>query len=273
MLLVEAIKNRLRNNKNALIAVIGETGSGKSYTALRLAELVDDDFSIDKVCFRPSEFVKAVRNARKHDVIVFDEAGVGIPAREWWSVQNRLLDYVIQTFRFKNLCVIFTMPNLRFIDEHVRLLFHYVLETQYIDYDAERVVLKPFRVLSFPRATRMYLSYPRIGGVVVRRLEVLKPSERLIKEYEAKKERYLSELYDEITQTLEPKVETSKKRVEDEALEFFRQNPELLRRFKKKTDLQAFIQQKWRVGYSKAHLIASMIFNELNGGAYINVES
>ena len=268
---IDVIKNRLEQNKNALLAVVGETGSGKSYSALRLAELIDDDFNVSgKVCFRPIEFVKAVQRARKGAAIVFDEAGVGIPAREWWSIQNRLLDYVIQTFRFKNLCVIFTMPNLNFIDEHARLLFHYVLETQFIDYEAESVVLKPFKIMSYSRAKKTYLVYPRLKNVVIRRLLVSKPSERVIKEYEAKKERYLSELYTEITETLEPKAEKDARSVEDEIIAYFEENPELLKRFKRKTDLQVFIRQKWRIGIEKSRLIANML---LNNSMCVSVES
>ena len=262
MSFTEIIKQRLEQNKNALIAVVGETGSGKSYSALRLAELIDDDFNVSgKVCFRPIEFVKAVQRARKGAAIVFDEAGVGIPAREWWSIQNRLLDYVIQTFRFKNLCVIFTMPNLNFIDEHARLLFHYVLETQFIDYEAESVVLKPFKIMSYSRAKKTYLVYPRIKNVVIRRLLVSKPSERVIKEYEAKKERYLSELYDEITETLEPKTEKETRSIDEEIIAYFEENTELLKRFKKKTDLAIFLRKKFGIGFERAKGLASYLLS------------
>ena len=262
MSFTEIIKQRLEQNKNALIAVVGETGSGKSYSALRLAEVIDDDFNVaEKVCFRPNEFMRTVRRAKKYDAIIFDEAGVGIPAREWWSIQNRLLDYVIQTFRSKNLCVIFTTPYLNLIDEHPRRLFHYVLETLFIDYEAERVVLKPFRVIYSSRTKKIYLVYPRIKNVVKRRLIVSKPSERVIKEYEAKKEAYLSELYAEIAETLEPKIEKDARSVEDEIMRYFEENTELLKRFKTKTDLAVFIRQKFKVGFYKAGRLASYLLN------------
>jgi len=265
------IRARLENNKNALIAIIGETGSGKSYTALRLAELIDDDFNVaEKVCFRPVEFVKAVQKARKHSVIVFDEAGVGIPAREWWSIQNRLLDYVIQTFRFKNLCVIFTMPNLNFIDEHARLLFHYVLETQFIDYEAETVVLKPFKVTTYSRTRKTYFVYPRVKNVVLTRLVVSKPSERVVREYEVKKERYLNELYNEITETLESKVEKETRSIDEEIIAYFEENPHILKRFKKKTDLAVFLRQKFKIGIRRAESLAGYL---LRGGCVCREES
>ena len=259
----DVIRERLEQNKNALIAIIGETGSGKSYSALRLAELIDDDFNVaEKVCFRPVEFVKAVRNARKGAAIIFDEAGVGIPAREWWSIQNRLLDYVIQTFRFKNLCVIFTMPNLNFIDEHARLLFHYVLETQFIDYEAEQTVLKPFKIMPYSRTKKTYMVYPRLKNVVIRRLIVSKPSERIISDYEAKKEAYLNELYNEITETLEPKTEKEVRNIDEEIIAYFEENADLLKRFKKKTDLTVFIRQKFKVGIRRAESLAGYLLSQ-----------
>jgi len=110
-----------------MIAITGETGSGKSYSALTIAELIDPEFNIDKVVFEPKDFLKLLDTAKRGDVIVFDEAGVGIPAREWQTIQNKLFGYVLQVIRYKNIGIIFTVPHLNFIDSQARRLIHYAL--------------------------------------------------------------------------------------------------------------------------------------------------
>ncbi len=112
-------------NKNFIVIFVGETGSGKSYSALALAEMIDPNFDISKVVYTPEEFFEVLDRVGKGEVVIFDEAGVGVPAREWQTIQNRLMSYVLQVFRYKNIGVIFTTPSSDFIDKHVKLLCHY----------------------------------------------------------------------------------------------------------------------------------------------------
>ena len=114
-------------NKNVIQVFVGETGSGKSYTALRFAELLDPEFDInEQLVYTAKEFIKALDHVKKGQVVIFDEAGVGVPAREWQSIQNKVFSYVLQTFRYKNLIVFLTTPSMKFIDSQVRVLIHYV---------------------------------------------------------------------------------------------------------------------------------------------------
>lgn len=56
--IIERIKRRLnKHNKNRFCIITGEIGSGKSYSALSLAEKIDPELSIDKVVFTVEEFM------------------------------------------------------------------------------------------------------------------------------------------------------------------------------------------------------------------------
>jgi|GEM_PF-1668292 len=124
--LAGVIRNRIWvQNKNALISIFGEPGSGKSLSGISLASLIDDDFNLNKLVFTAEEFLYVLDEAKRGDCIIFDEAGVGLPAREWQSLQNKLLSYVLQTFRYQNICVIFTTPHVSYIDKQVRHLINY----------------------------------------------------------------------------------------------------------------------------------------------------
>lgn len=125
------IRDRLWiRHTNALIAIFGEPGSGKSLSAITLARLVDDRFTLDNVVYTPEDFLDRLDKASRGTVVIFDEAGVGIPAREWQSLQNKLLNYVLQTFRYQNICVIFTTPHISYIDRQARHLLNYTAVTK-----------------------------------------------------------------------------------------------------------------------------------------------
>jgi len=215
------IRDRLLNrNKNWLAIICGSTGSGKSWSALRLAELIDPRFSIQQVCFTPQEFMKLLNSGivKKGSCVVFDEAGVGMPSREWYSLSNRLLSYILQTFRHKNLAVIFTSPSFEFIDSQARKLFHHYFETIRIDRVGEYVILKPLAIQHNPRLAKTYYKYPEYSNCRLTRLKVNKPSEELIRAYENKKNLFSKKLGKDIEESLTPKLEEKKPQLTDEEI-------------------------------------------------------
>ena len=43
---ISRLKNRLKNGQHFIVLIVGRPGSGKSYTALRIAELIDKGFTL-----------------------------------------------------------------------------------------------------------------------------------------------------------------------------------------------------------------------------------
>src|SRR6267143_4710262 len=84
---------------NQILMFVGPPGCGKSYTDLRLSELVDDSFSIDRVVFPAVDFVRAVadKKLKARSAIVWDDAGLGMPARTWWDFMNQAAGYIFQS--------------------------------------------------------------------------------------------------------------------------------------------------------------------------------
>ena len=81
------IKSRVDRNQNYVMLFVGQTGTGKSYAAMSLAEHVDPNFNINRVVFTADEFIAILNQDKtmvKGSVIMWDEAGVGMPAREWY---------------------------------------------------------------------------------------------------------------------------------------------------------------------------------------------
>jgi predicted GIY-YIG superfamily endonuclease len=110
----------------------GETGSGKSLSALAIAHDIDPSFGVDNLERRLAksvdEFLDFTTTMSKGQVLVWDEAGIGLSSAEWWKRANILMNYVLQTFRHENICVIFTAPTMKDLDSKARTRFHFYAE-------------------------------------------------------------------------------------------------------------------------------------------------
>ncbi len=225
------IESRIQHNKNYLCCITGPTGSGKTYSSLKLAEDLDPLFNADRVVFTPKEFINLLNNGnlKSGSVIVFDEAGVSLNNREWQSKSNNLIQYILQTFRHKNYIVIFTSPDFAFIDKASRKLFHSYMETNGIDFENKVCKIKPLMIQISQRTGDMYFKYLRmkakgIGRAKITQIKIPLPSKELIKDYEVKKTKFTSALNEKIENEFnsEEKRDINKERIEKLELIKFR---------------------------------------------------
>jgi len=224
--LTEVVRKRIFNqNKNWLAIIVGETGSGKSYSGLKLCEMIDPGFNIDRVVFSAEEFMKVLNsgNLTKGSAVMWDETGVGLSAREWYSISNKAVNYVLQTFRRDNLAVVFTVPSMDFIDIQLRKLFHAYIETLSINRTENCVWVKFMNIQYSPRFDRVYFKYPRVkvNGriVVVNRVKIYKPSEQLVEQYEEKKKQFCERLKLEVEKTVrKERMKTERSNIDMKAL-------------------------------------------------------
>jgi ABC-type dipeptide/oligopeptide/nickel transport system ATPase component len=126
------INRRIRNNQNWIGAVCGETGSGKSYTALRIGEMVDPNFGADSVVFSVKEFIDTFESRPPGSLVVFDE-GQEWSSRRSMSKKNVELTDIMAMLRFTRVNVLFTVPNIRMVDISLRRLMHGYLNVEPID--------------------------------------------------------------------------------------------------------------------------------------------
>lgn len=126
------INRRIRNNQNWVGAICGETGSGKSYTALRIGEMVDPNFSADNIVFSVKEFIDTFDSRAPGSLVVFDE-GQEWSARRAMSKKNVELTDIMAMLRFTLVNVLFTVPNIRMVDVSLRRLMHGYLDVEAID--------------------------------------------------------------------------------------------------------------------------------------------
>ena len=207
---VSYIRQRIRKNKNFLCFISGQTGSGKSWSSLSIGELVDPNFSISRVVFDGVSLMDLINSGTlsKGSVIVFEEAGVGLGNRNWQSITNKMLNFLVQTFRHKNFVLIMNSPFMDFVDSATRKLFHAEMTTCGINIKKKTCKLKPQLLQYNSRLKKWYYHRLKViraeGAVPIQFWNVPKPSDDLIKAYEQKKTEFTAKLnkriYDELLQ-------------------------------------------------------------------------
>jgi hypothetical protein len=112
-------------------------------------------------------------------------------SREWYSIQNKLLGSILQTFRNLNCGVIFTTPNLSFIDVQARKLFHSYFETCYLDYEKQECWMKIYDIDVNSRYDKVYFKHPIFyhdgRPTKLSHLITNKPNASILEHYEQRK--------------------------------------------------------------------------------------
>ena len=190
---------------NCVLAICGETGSGKSYAGLTLCKGVDKDFNVDNVCFSLEEFREALKQDKKS--LLLDDLEVFASSRESMTKKNRAINRIFQSVRFKRNLIVLTTPSLNYIDLVLRGLLHIEAYTQGFNLKAKQVILKLFFRQEDRRSSKIYRHSPIVfdikdlyangrdlheKGKIYRKQptwNIGMPPSKLIKDYEKKKKK------------------------------------------------------------------------------------
>jgi len=171
--------------------------SGKSYACLSICESIDPEFGIDRCVFSGLDLMRLINGTKlkKGSAIVFDEMSIDMDNRNWNSTTNKMINYLMQTFRYRGFIMLMNSPFMDFVDSKTRKLFHADIGIQGIDYEKCEAILQP-RIIQYNGRNkkfyykRLKVSTPEFGTVPIDSWSVPKPSEGLRKEYDAKKDKY-----------------------------------------------------------------------------------
>lgn len=191
-----------RRNTNFNMVFLGEPGSGKSWAALRMAIKLNPHFIKNPiVVFSVQDYLMLIKNnmVKKGDVIIFDEVGVAVNKKLWWSVINRAANLTFQTVRNRNFITIFTTPFPDYVDSDTRKLFQVFFKyaksldkSQIRIFSAYKVKFNDFY------HKYMYSRYKfSVGGELLELRDVLfkKPKREVIQKYEILKHEFQKNLY------------------------------------------------------------------------------
>lgn len=127
--LTYAIKKRLQQNRNTMIVSIGDPRSGKSEDEKAQGEeySLNRPFKAKDITFLPTDYIQALMRGVAGDFVLFDEPGAEWGARNFMSVENKMLNATHITFGSKLVNVGWAVPVLKMQDVVSRMLVRYVL--------------------------------------------------------------------------------------------------------------------------------------------------
>ncbi len=117
----EVRKSVIKKDMDFVMVIDGEEGSGKSVLAMQIASYLDPRFNLDSVVFNADQFMKKIREIRRHTCIVLDEAFNASNARASLSQVNRAMLGVATEMRQRNLFVIMVLPSFFDLDKYFAL--------------------------------------------------------------------------------------------------------------------------------------------------------
>ena len=101
--------------------VTGDERSGKSTFAQVLANrILGHDIELEKICFKLSDFNRAISEAPDEDVIIMDEAGVDLYSAEWWDEFQTLLVKKLFVIGCKHLTLLLVLPHQMDLNRKIR---------------------------------------------------------------------------------------------------------------------------------------------------------
>lgn len=211
-----------KRNENVIVAVMGKTGSGKSYTALSLASQFPE-FEPENIVFTSKDFFALVNSGKlkKGSVIVYDEAEVDLDNLTFWDKLSRFFSYMMATIRYRNYIIIFTMPFKSDIISKVRRLIHWNIECTNIKNVKEKYTyVKIYMNSPNYRTGEIYDKFLRIsykGQIhLLKSLKVKMPPKNLIEYYEAQKHPYITKLYKDFEEQMDQESTNIKRPLTDQ---------------------------------------------------------
>jgi len=129
------LRYRVNHKLYTNVAVVGEAGIGKSYSAIDLARICEgltpsghDRFKVNQIVFRQSEYLSLLPRLRMGKAIVFDEPSYALGKRDWYKELQKVLVHTLESQRFLVHPVFIPIINLALLDKTIRayLISHVV---------------------------------------------------------------------------------------------------------------------------------------------------
>lgn len=214
--LLTSIEERSSKGLNSNLFVIGLSGTGKSSTSIRLAELIQEKrkektipeiFIIDSLL----DLIKALRKSKEGDIIVSEEVSVLFSSRRSMAGDNVNVGKVMDTCRKKQLTIISNAPIWGSIDSHMRAMGHFLIETLRINKTQKVVISKFHRLQTNPSSGKTYRHTMQRNERDVSRMFTKMPSKERWDTYEKQKDKFMDDLYERLQNEQEKKQEKLQK--------------------------------------------------------------
>lgn len=119
----------IRQKKAIRMAVVGPAGTGKTYAALHLAQIMQPSFTVDQIVFSGEDYLRLQNTLKDGQVMLMEEPTYMASARGWQSDWQQAVVRTIESSRFQNNPLLMPVVNRNLLDKVVREHYvNYVLE-------------------------------------------------------------------------------------------------------------------------------------------------
>lgn len=153
--------------KNYIGMMTGSPQVGKSWNGGTIGCLLDPQFydELEKnVVYDAKQFMtrmyEIVKSRERGRFIMWDEAGVGIPSRQWYDISNRAISFAIQVAGVFGPFIFFNTQDLSYIDSQPRKLINGFFEVSRTNTRYSRI--KAYEISVNRKVGKMYFKYPRL---------------------------------------------------------------------------------------------------------------
>lgn len=109
---LDRMRSAIRKDDDVVMIVDGRERCGKSVFAMQLGYyLSNGNLRLENITMTPEDFMKSVKQASKYDVLIFDEAYLGLSSRDAMSSYNKMILKTLVTVGQKNLILILVLPS------------------------------------------------------------------------------------------------------------------------------------------------------------------
>jgi len=192
------IKKRIKHNLNFISLFQGSPGVGKTWSAISMAHSIDPDFEARQIAFDFDQFMNIINDdwfrAKKWKIVIWDEPQCSISNRSWQSVINKMLNYVLSTFRHQNIILIFCCPYRDFLDSQSMKLIHCIFDCKGVDRKKKLSKVRPKLQQYNSKLKKTYehalyvIKNHRVTAL--RNLYIKRPPQHLIDAYEQDREKF-----------------------------------------------------------------------------------
>jgi len=189
----------LEQNRNWQVLICGPPGTGKTYTGIRIAEMLDRNFTADKIVFDTLDLIETLESCKAREFIIYDEAEA-FSSRQSQRSENIVLSKIIAMMRFTQMNIIYCLPHMKMIDINARRVILNYLHT--IPFNRRRCPLwmrnksgvfwYDIRMPRIPMPgndMEPSFTYPWVKGEQVSKVWFLKADPTILEEYERAKGR------------------------------------------------------------------------------------
>lgn len=227
------IKKRIKHNLNFVCLFQGASGIGKTWSAISMAEQIDPEFDTERqVTFDFKETMTLINNEwfkqKKWKIIIFDEPQISISNRTWQSLANRMMNYLLSTFRHQNVILIFCSPYKDFLDSQSVKMIHCIFECMGVDKKKGLSKVRP-KLQQYNSSMKKTYQH-RLYVISQRKIRPMtewfinKPSKESIDIYERRKTEFTSKLNKDIQKSLDD-ISSDKKKKENEEVKIDTRKP------------------------------------------------